>query len=66
MRVPEGIPNPLNLVCLLRKSLYGLKQASREWHAKLYEELICQGFVQSKNEYSLVIKRHDNSYCIFR
>lgn len=64
MRVPEDILNPLNLVCLLRKSLYGLKQASGEWHAKLVEELICQGFIQSKNDYSLFIKRHDNKICI--
>lgn len=37
MKVPDGIPNPLNLVCLLKKSLYGLKEASREWHTKLVE-----------------------------
>lgn len=45
MRVPEGVPNPYNFVCLLRNSIYGLTQASSEWHSKLVEELICQGFV---------------------
>lgn len=37
MRVPEGIPNPGTTVCLLRKSIYGLKQASRRWFAKLVD-----------------------------
>lgn len=64
MQVPEGVPNPLNLVCLLRKSLYGLKQASREWHEKLVEELLCQGFKQSKNDYSLFIKKHAGFICV--
>lgn len=64
MTVPEGIPNPHNYVCLLRKSIYGLKQASREWHAKLVEELLCQGFTQSKNDYSLFIKRQGSSICV--
>ena len=35
MKMPEGISNPCNKVCKLKKSLYGLKQASRQWHSKL-------------------------------
>ena len=53
MQVPEGYLNPLNLVCRLRKSVYGLRQSSRRWSYKLATELIAQGFVQSKNDYSL-------------
>ena len=60
MKVPEGLPNPEQQVCLLKKSLYGLKQASRQWFAKLVSELILQGFAQSKNDYSLFIKKQDH------
>lgn len=55
MNVPEGLDNPLNLVCRLRKSLYGLRQASRQWADKLTHELLDQGFVQSKNDYSMFL-----------
>lgn len=64
MNVPEGISNPANKVCKLKKSLYGLKQASRQWFAKLTNELQQQSFVQSKSDYSLFIKRKDDSVTI--
>ena len=55
MKMPEGIPNPSNKVCRLQKSLYGLKQASRQWHAKLADFLKLQGYIQSKNDYNLFL-----------
>ena len=60
MTMPQGIHNPDNKVCLLKKSLYGFKQASRKWHEKLVIELNTLSFIQSKNDYSLFIKNQNN------
>ncbi|GJX78327.1 ribonuclease H-like domain-containing protein [Tanacetum coccineum] len=43
-------------VCKLKRSLYGLKHAPRQWNHKLYETLVEAGFEQSKNDHSLYIK----------
>jgi hypothetical protein len=53
MRPPPGYVSSPGLVCKLRKSLYGLRQAPRNWFAKLSTALLAFGFVQSKAEYSL-------------
>jgi len=57
MEMPKGIPNPENKVCRLKKSLYGLKQASRQWFIKLKDTLLSLGFVQSKNDYFLFLNK---------
>lgn len=64
MQVPPGLKNPLKKVCKLVKPLYGLKQASRQWFAKLMGALLHQGFQQSKNDYSLFIKHRNGKITI--
>ena len=56
MRMPPGfyVANP-RMVCHLKKSLYGLRQAPRCWFAKLTSALKAYDFKQSYSDYSLFI-----------
>ncbi|GJY36537.1 ribonuclease H-like domain-containing protein [Tanacetum coccineum] len=64
MTVPPGFDNDKSKVCKLNKSLYGIKQALRQWNAKLTKALTEHGFVQSKFDYSLFTKKSDNVFII--
>lgn len=47
MHLPQGLASQgkkPSMVCRLTKSLYGLKQASRQWNKKLTLELVQLGF----------------------
>lgn len=58
MKPPPGFRTPKsNLVCRLKKSIYGLCQAPRCWFAKLRATLTDYGFVESYTDYSLFSMR---------
>ena len=64
MQLPPGFNcDDKNRVCHLHKSLYGLKQASRQWYSKLSEFLCSHGYKQSFANHSLYLK-FNNSHII--
>ncbi len=57
MVIPKGISLPKGLCCLLRKSLYGLKQSPREWHTCLTNFLQSQSFKRTNFDPCLFLKQ---------
>ncbi|KAA3468768.1 retrovirus-related Pol polyprotein from transposon TNT 1-94 [Gossypium australe] len=51
-------------MCRMLKSLYGLKQAYRQWNLKLTEALMQGGYIQRKYDYSLFSKRQGGNIVI--
>ena len=49
MKQPEGFPfnDGEQLVCKLKKSIYGLKQASRQWYLKFHNVISSFGFIEN-------------------
>lgn len=64
MKVPQGFSKEGETrVCRLHKSLYGLKQASRNWYHKFTKFLLSINFRQSK-DHSLFLQNQEGVYTI--
>ena len=50
MKQPEGYNNGTGRVCLLVKTLYGLKQSGREWNIELDKKLKQLGFTPLRSD----------------
>ena len=48
-----------NLICRLRRSLYGLKQATRQWYEKLESFMLEHGFHKTQADHCVFVKRYD-------
>lgn len=62
VKQPEGyvVPGKEHLVCRLRKSLYGLKQAGKVWYEHLRNALVTSGFQACVSDPCLFIKNTDS------
>ena len=63
MDQPEGfvIPGKENLVCRLKKSLYGLKQSPRQWYKKFDSFMLSDGFKRSDYDRCVYLKTINGS-----
>jgi hypothetical protein len=61
MEQPQGFidPDHPNKVCLLKKAIYGLKQASRAWNLQFHGVLVDLGFTCTHSDAG-VYHRHDD------
>uniref|UniRef100_A0AAG5DHX2 Uncharacterized protein n=1 Tax=Anopheles atroparvus TaxID=41427 RepID=A0AAG5DHX2_ANOAO len=63
MRQPPGYESGRpNEVCLLRRSIYGLKQAARVWNTKIDDVLKTMGFIQSTADPCLYTRKKANQF----
>ena len=66
MMQPESFiaKNQEHMVCKLKRSIYGLKQASRSWNIKFDQAIKSFGFEQNLDE-PCVYKRHRDKVVMF-
>jgi transposase InsO family protein len=56
MKQPEGFNDDSQKACKLRKSIYGLKQASRQWYIKFHKVITSYGFIENFVDQCIYLK----------
>lgn len=64
MQQPDGIGHEDGMVCRLKKSLYGLKQASRTWNERFHAYVEELGFKRSASDLCLYVRGSGKSQVI--
>ena len=66
MTQPEGFASDKesHLVCKLKKSIYGLKQASRQWYLKFHNVISSFGFVENIVDQCIYLKVSGSKFII--
>ncbi|KAL6324389.1 hypothetical protein AAG906_012993 [Vitis piasezkii] len=65
MKQPKGFPSSdgEQLVCKLKKSIYGLKQASRQWYLKFHNIISSFGFEENVMDQCIYLKVSGSKVC---
>ena len=51
-------------VCKLHKSIYGLKQSSRQWYFKFHRAVTSNGFMMIEKDYYMYVKQSKGNFLI--
>ena len=66
MEQPQGfvVKGQERKVCKLKRSIYGLKQSSRQWNLKFYQAVISYGFRMVEEDHCVYVKRSKDDFAI--
>lgn len=56
MTPPDGVDVSADKCLLLKRSIYGLKQAPKKWNERFHNFIVTLRFVQSKSDYCLYVR----------
>ena len=63
MRLPDSYAPSDGSVCMLKRSIYGLRQAPRAWHTKLATDLATLGYTSFQHAESIFWRDKDDIKC---